>query len=156
MIKETWKIDGVIYFQKFYEDKTTDKTIVYEFKPYVELVGFSVLYFFHIDGRQVSCKKDSVILKIIEPVYDEPKKIIETVLDEPKHLLYTDTLDGKQVCKDNLWVVTTDYIKKYYSMVEEIDSKQAKIDSLMLEYCPDKMTQEQKDNWANHQKPFGD
>lgn len=29
---------------------------------------------------------------------------------------------------------------------------QAKIDSLMLEFCPDRMTEEQKDNWADHQK----
>jgi len=28
---------------------------------------------------------------------------------------------------------------------------QAKIDSLMLEYCPEEMTQEQKDSWARHQ-----
>ena len=28
---------------------------------------------------------------------------------------------------------------------------QAKIDSLMLEYCPNKMAQEQKENWAKHQ-----
>lgn len=29
---------------------------------------------------------------------------------------------------------------------------QAKIDALMLEYCPDEMTQAQLDNWAAHQK----
>jgi len=32
---------------------------------------------------------------------------------------------------------------------------QYKIDMLMLEYCPEEMTQEQKDNWARHQKPAG-
>ena len=35
----------------------------------------------------------------------------------------------------------------------EIDVKQAKIDALMLEYCPDEMTKEQLDNWAKHQMP---
>lgn len=30
---------------------------------------------------------------------------------------------------------------------------QAKIDSLMLEYCPGEMTQEQEATWAAHQKP---
>lgn len=29
--------------------------------------------------------------------------------------------------------------------------KQARIDSLMLEYCPDEMTSEQVENWAAHQ-----
>lgn len=30
---------------------------------------------------------------------------------------------------------------------------QAKIDALMLEYCPDEMTDAQVNNWASHQKP---
>ena len=34
----------------------------------------------------------------------------------------------------------------------ELSAAQAKIDSLMLEYCPDDMTQEQIENWAKHQK----
>ena len=34
----------------------------------------------------------------------------------------------------------------------EIDRLQAKIDMLMLEYCPDEMTPEQIENWDNHQK----
>ena len=32
-------------------------------------------------------------------------------------------------------------------------SKQARIDELMLEYCPDEMTPEQIDEWAKHQEP---
>ncbi len=42
---------------------------------------------------------------------------------------------------------------EYNQLKAELASKQAKIDSLMLEYCPDEMTQEQKDNWAKHQVP---
>lgn len=34
----------------------------------------------------------------------------------------------------------------------EIDDKQAKIDTLMLEYCPDEMTQEQILDWSNNQQ----
>jgi hypothetical protein len=33
-----------------------------------------------------------------------------------------------------------------------LEHKQYLIDSLMLEHCPDEMTQEQKDNWASHQQ----
>ena len=33
---------------------------------------------------------------------------------------------------------------------------QAKIDALMLEYCPDEITPEQLDEWARHQKPAPD
>jgi len=47
-----------------------------------------------------------------------------------------------------------------YQMAKEIDdlqkqnaALQAKVDSLMLEYCPDEMTREQLDNWGKHQEP---
>lgn len=35
----------------------------------------------------------------------------------------------------------------------EKDALQAKIDALMLEYCPDEMTPEQLEGWARHQAP---
>lgn len=35
------------------------------------------------------------------------------------------------------------------------DSQQAKIDRLMLEYCPDEMTEQQKKEWARHQVSAG-
>lgn len=34
-----------------------------------------------------------------------------------------------------------------------VDSTQAQIDELMLEYCPDEMTEEQKQRWADCQGP---
>jgi hypothetical protein len=37
-----------------------------------------------------------------------------------------------------------------------VHSIQAKIDGLMLEYCPEEMTGEQLKNWAVHQKPVSD
>ena len=33
-------------------------------------------------------------------------------------------------------------------------AQQATIDRLMLEYCPNEMTQEQKDEWASHQREY--
>lgn len=33
------------------------------------------------------------------------------------------------------------------------DALQAQLDALMLEYCPEEMTEAQKANWAKHQKP---
>lgn len=35
----------------------------------------------------------------------------------------------------------------------EIEALQARIDELMLEYCPEDMTKEQIENWKAHQKP---
>ena len=35
-------------------------------------------------------------------------------------------------------------------------SMQAKIDTLMLEYCPSEMTRDQRNEWAKHQTPIHD
>jgi hypothetical protein len=35
----------------------------------------------------------------------------------------------------------------------ELEWMQCKIDALMLEYCPEDMTEEQIENWKKHQKP---
>ena len=35
---------------------------------------------------------------------------------------------------------------------DEIERLQAKIDALMLEYCPDEMTPEQVSEWGRHQR----
>ena len=43
--------------------------------------------------------------------------------------------------------------KQLLSTLKLIDGKQAKIDSLMLEYCPDEMTEEQVTEWGRHQTP---
>ena len=36
------------------------------------------------------------------------------------------------------------------------DALQAQLDALMLEFCPDEMTEAQKENWARHQQPASD
>lgn len=36
---------------------------------------------------------------------------------------------------------------------EKLGAKQAKIDWLMLEFCPDEMTPAQIEEWGRHQKP---
>ena len=37
-----------------------------------------------------------------------------------------------------------------------LDAKQAELDRVMLEHCPDDMTEEQIDRWAKHQVPAVD
>lgn len=37
--------------------------------------------------------------------------------------------------------------------IDQIEERQARIDALMLEYCPDEMTPEQKARWAACQRP---
>ena len=36
------------------------------------------------------------------------------------------------------------------------DALQAQLDALMLEFCPEEMTEAQKNNWAKHQRPVSD
>lgn len=35
----------------------------------------------------------------------------------------------------------------------QVDVLQAKVDALMLEFCPDEMSEAQLENWARHQQP---
>jgi uncharacterized protein involved in exopolysaccharide biosynthesis len=35
---------------------------------------------------------------------------------------------------------------------QQLAAAQARIDELMLEYCPDEMTAEQVEEWGNHQR----
>ncbi len=47
------------------------------------------------------------------------------------------------------------YSKGYAAGKKAADaSLQAKIDALMLEYCPNEMTKEQIENWKRHQQPL--
>lgn len=43
-------------------------------------------------------------------------------------------------------------MQQYMTKVLEVQKLQAKIDQLMLEFCPEDMTAEQKANWAKHQR----
>ena len=45
----------------------------------------------------------------------------------------------------NPWLVRDAYYGAW-------DAQQAKIDRLMLEFCPDEMTTQQKADWTRHQK----
>ena len=45
---------------------------------------------------------------------------------------------------------------KIAELQAQLDDKQFRIDNLMLEYCPDEMTDEQIKEWEKHQVPAGD
>lgn len=51
---------------------------------------------------------------------------------------------GMEPCSDG------DYVS-YDDAMEAINGLQARIDSLMLEHCPDEMTEQQMTEWAKHQ-----
>ena len=43
-----------------------------------------------------------------------------------------------------------------FSVAAKADAIQARLDALMLEYCPEEMTEAQKANWARHQRPVSE
>lgn len=47
--------------------------------------------------------------------------------------------------------ISNTLLKQFFEQQVIINSKQAKIDALMLEYCPDEMTPEQLEEWEKHQ-----
>jgi hypothetical protein len=60
--------------------------------------------------------------------------------------LYFEGCDVSSMCHDS--------VGKTYAVISlEIGFLQAQIDRLMLEYCPDEMTESQMRNWTLHQKP---
>lgn len=50
------------------------------------------------------------------------------------------------------WAIR-EFNKDIIEFNKEKGALQAKIDQLMLEFCPEEMTQEQIENWEKHQKP---
>lgn len=62
---------------------------------------------------------------------------------------------GDTICHENDGCPTEGAVLKreWRAMRKEIAWLQAKIDALMLEHCPDEMTDEQRENWAKHQRP---
>lgn len=57
---------------------------------------------------------------------------------------------------DRRKVFDAGYERGWEERNREVMALQAKIDELMLEYCPDEMTEDQIAEWALHQKPVSD
>lgn len=62
----------------------------------------------------------------------------------------------------SLWLMLNDHARankeladKVMDLVQENEAKQAKIDALMLEFCPDEMPPEQVEEWRKHQRRGG-
>jgi len=43
--------------------------------------------------------------------------------------------------------------QKFFELETMVNTLQAQVDALMLEYCPDEMTDDQVRNWGKHQVP---
>lgn len=64
--------------------------------------------------------------------------------------------DELLVENERLLAANRDCIDHFNAAMEDLAAAQAKIDSLMLEYCQVEMTPEQIENWGKHQKAVSD
>jgi len=66
--------------------------------------------------------------------------------------LYRET--DKPIRKDEnvFYEFSSAMFANFKHILAEREAAQAKIDALMLEYCPDEMTPEQLENWGKHQR----
>ena len=78
----------------------------------------------------------------------------DTALDiAAKYLKRIEELERELVFERRCRHEAEQVLMRYVQLDTERDEAQAKIDRLMLEYCPDEMTTAQIENWAKHQKP---
>lgn len=84
--------------------------------------------------------------EIVDDLTDVKQKI-ESIFQ------YCDVTPDAEITAMSIAVLLTGMPDVLDEVIALLHSQQAKIDWLMLEYCPDEMTQEQKENWAAHQKP---
>ena len=54
---------------------------------------------------------------------------------------------------EELMLQVSDLEDRVIELTKTVEFQQAKIDSLMLEFCPEEMTAEQFEVWAAHQQP---
>ena len=82
--------------------------------------------------------------------------IWKTTNDWERRVLYTTPQSELNLnCKSVQKRLATSwgYVKAEQAECKECGAKQAQIDRLMLEYCPDEMTPEQMKEWGNNQRP---
>lgn len=82
---------------------------------------------------------------------DEVLNIIQTVTDNGVVVYVQAPRAEGDALGDNL-ATTIDILEQTR---REVSAKQAQIDRLMIEYCPEEMTPEQIENWKRHQVPAG-
>lgn len=64
-------------------------------------------------------------------------------------------LQNNGLVSNELYVeMQTNHIKYANELKTQLAYKQAQVDALMLEYCPDKMTTKQIKDWGESQKPI--
>lgn len=115
-------------------------------------------------GNEHDCA-DDLPWSITEPSQKKTREIVSakgvtiaklTALDIPTAERIVKAVNGMAGASEELRRMGSNFhalIDKHLTLQQTCASQQAKIDALMLEYCPDEMTPAQIAQWAAHQKP---
>ena len=98
------------------------------------------------DKRALNCERCALLLKIGK---------LEKALSQSVTTEYHDNIVAEAM--ERIGELEKELFKNHpkRNSTVEVDALQAKIDELMLEYCPNAMTDEQLRIWAENQKPSG-
>lgn len=114
---------------------------------------------FNFTIDEVSKLKDLLVVNLLRSLQDnvEPVAYIDSMISNyPSCIKKLSYQSESEKLINKLWFPVfaataniEDIIKDFR---KENEYLQSKIDELMLEYCPDEMTEEQLNNWKKHQK----
>lgn len=106
------------------------------------------------------------VLELVEKATPGPWRVSGTshLCDAKRHIIHPQGEDGEAIA------AAVNFIRKHgptllealrdaervAALEREVAAKQARIDALMLEYCPDEMTPEQVAEWSRHQRPVSE
>lgn len=95
---------------------------------------------------------DSLCYDLIAEM-DNPPEASTTLNEAESHAHICAKLAEEHKHDAVLFAALTDAAAIIRDLRNAVAAKQARIDALMLEYCPDEMTPEQVAEWARHQQP---
>ena len=110
---------------------------------YVQLSGYfaaAVFAALWVSARG-ACRRAERFHTLRASISDDLSASLERALNKSRH--------EREAVQEELKSTTA----MFNRLAKTLDAKQAKIDSLMLEFCPDEMTEEQKAEWASHRRP---
>lgn len=96
-------------------------------------------------------------IRDMEAAIDAAQPQASTTLEEAaSHARVCSGLAEQYKSDPVLFAALTDAAAIIRDLRSAVAAKQARIDALMLEYCPDEMTPEQVAEWARHQRPVSE
>lgn len=113
---------------------------------------------FEIDGQWFSRgNRSNVWLAVNRPggnsLADRVPSVCWPFLEEIARLRAAQSESGLQSTLEEANRCYLQQFDRAEALQRALNAKQAELDRVMIEYCPDEMTAEQTANWAKHQRP---